>query len=99
MFAHSCVNSHNVLVRTCIMHAMNGSNSVTCKNLLHIRHKVNALSVKQLIDTGIQYSKTNDIILCSKAGAIRDILFLKSGNDSDITTEQLNFMLDTLCTL
>ena len=83
---------------------INGSNSVTCKNLNHIWSKYNFLQSKydinvytslqsQLRSIGQQFNE-DQLLMVSH---IQDILNMKESNNHQFSIDDIKFMLEYFC--
>ena len=100
-FYWSLLNSNNMLTRACVNMALQGSNSTVSNNITIIsRH----ISKSRCEIVNVHTSQFDDVIISDAASVIRDILYTKHCNlftptYSSLFTEELNFMLNTLCTI
>ena len=101
-FYRSLLNSNNMLTRACANMALQGSNSTVSNNITIIsRH----ISKSRCEIVNVHKPQFDDVTISDDASVIRDILYTKHCNlftptySSFLTNEQLNFMLNTLCTI
>ena len=101
-FYRSLLNSNNMLTRACANMALQGSNSAVSNNITIIaRH----ISKSRCEIVNVHKPQFDDVTISDDASVIRDILYTKHCNlftptySSFLTNDQLNFMLNTLCTI
>ena len=101
-FYRSLLNSNNMLTRACANMALQGSNSTVSNNITIISRHISK-SICEIVN--VHKPQFDDVTISDDASVIRDILYTKHCNlftptySSFLTNEQLNFMLNTLCTI
>ena len=100
-FYKSLLNSSNAITNTCAKLALHGSNSVVSNNITIVCSRM-SISRFEISHVTKSHFHTNTPI-SDEASVIRDILLMKHQNlftcSSFFNSDELDFMLKTLCTL
>lgn len=101
-FFRNCSASDNECIRLCASLALHGSRSTVCRSLNYVCHKygINKYRVKDVCATVVNDNfgdlRGDQINLC-KAGAIKDLLYIRDSHSSELTNNEINFILEQLC--
>lgn len=98
-FLFIMLKSKNTLINLCANLAINGSSSKICNSINHIsylygidKYNLDCTSVNNIIDTS---SSNEDLLL---VGNIIDLCFLRDSHNNIFSKDEINFMLNYLCT-
>jgi len=97
-FVKSCIISNNANCKLAVNLALNGSNSVICRNINFICEKYNLdKCFLDIVSLGV-YTENDDELVKEKANTIRDYLLLRNSFHSDSEDfSNLSAIINSLC--
>lgn len=100
-FLKTCIVSPNAMVSTCMRLAMSGSGS-PCSSNISVLSWLYRVPREHIISQSLQFYTVADVDLMIKASIICDLLYMRQQAFASLSdffsTEQIDFVINTLCT-